>query len=124
MSIIKLIHVSCAAISITGFFYRGLLKLYSPQRLKARWIRIAPHVIDTALLVSAIVLMIQSSLYPTTQPWLLTKIVMLLVYIALGLYTLRFARSKLQIMSGFILAILSFGYILAAAITREALPLF
>lgn len=124
MSIIKLIHISCAAISICGFFYRGVLKLYAPQKLKSKWLKIAPHVIDTVLLGSAIILMVQHSLYPTTQPWLLTKIIFLLLYIGFGLFALRFARTRVQVFGGFVLAILCFAYIVASAITKQALPLF
>lgn len=124
MTIIKLIHVTCAAISICGFFYRGVLKLYTPQRLQAKWLKITPHVVDTILLVSAITLMVQQALYPTTQPWLLTKIIFLVLYIAFGLFALRFAKTRAQVFIGFILAIASFGYIVAAAMTRQAWPLF
>ena len=124
MSIIKLIHVTCAAISICGFFYRGVLKLYAPHRLQVKWLKITPHVIDSILLASAIVLMIQHALYPTTQPWLLTKIIFLILYIALGLFTLRFAKTRSQVFVGFALAVLCFGYIVAAAVTRQAWPLF
>ena len=124
MSTIKLIHVTCAAISICGFFYRGLLKLYAPQRLQVKWLKITPHVIDTMLLASAIILMVQHTLYPATQPWLLTKIIFLIFYIAFGLFTLRFAKTRGQVFVGFVLAILCFGYIVAAALTRQAWPLF
>ena len=122
MSLLKLIHVSCAALSISGFFYRGLLKFYAPQGLQRKWLKIAPHVVDTLLLVSAIMLMVQSSLYPTTHAWILTKIILLVVYIGLGLMTLRFARTRRMALLSFVLAILCFGYIVAVAITRQPWP--
>jgi uncharacterized membrane protein SirB2 len=122
MSLLKLIHISCAALSISGFFYRGLLKFYAPQRLQRKWLKIAPHVVDTLLLASAIMLMVQGSLYPTTQPWVLTKIILLVVYIGLGLVTLRFAKTRRMALLSFVLAVLCFGYIVAVALTRQPWP--
>ena len=122
MSLLKLVHISCAALSISGFFYRGLLRFYAPQRLQRKWLKIVPHVVDTLLLASAIALMVQSSLYPTTQPWILTKIILLVVYIGLGLQTLRFAKTRRTALLSFALAILCFGYIVAVAITRQPWP--
>lgn len=122
MSLLKVIHISCAAISISGFFYRGLLKLYSPQQLQNKWLKISPHIIDTLLLASALTLMVQLSLYPTTQPWILAKLLLLILYIALGLMTLRFAKTRRQILVSFVLAILCFAYIVAVALTRQAWP--
>ena len=122
MTLIKLIHVSCAAISISGFFYRGLLKFYAPQRLQRKWLKITPHVIDTLLLVSAIILMVQGALYPTTQPWVLAKLILLVLYIGLGLMTLRFAKTRRQALISFVLAILCFAYIVAVALTRQPWP--
>jgi len=98
------------------------LKLYTPQRLQRRWLKIAPHVIDSILLGSAVVLMVQNSLYPTNQPWLLTKIIFLLLYIAFGLYTLRFAKTRPRVFAGFILSILCFTYIVVVALTKNPLP--
>jgi uncharacterized membrane protein SirB2 len=122
MSLLKLIHVSCAALSISGFFYRGMLKFYAPQRLQRKWLKITPHVVDTLLLVSAIMLMVQESLYPTTQPWILTKIILLVFYIGLGLMTLRFAKTRRVALLSFVLAVLCFGYIVAVALTRQPWP--
>ena len=122
MSLIKLIHISCAAISVSGFFYRGVLKLYAPRQLHRKWLKITPHIIDTLLLTSALILMIQQSLYPTDQPWVLTKLVLLVLYIGLGLMTLRFAKTRRHILLSFVLAILCFSYIVAVALTRQAWP--
>jgi uncharacterized membrane protein SirB2 len=122
MSLLKLIHISCAALSISGFFYRGLLKFYAPQRLQRKWLKITPHIVDTLLLASAIMLMVQGSLYPTTQPWVLTKLILLIVYIGLGLMTLRFAKTRRMVLLSFVLAVLCFGYIVAVALTRQPWP--
>ena len=122
MLIIKLIHVSCAALSITGFLARSLIKFTAPQRLQQRWLKITPHIIDTALLASAIVLVIQTRQYPFESAWVTAKLLVLLVYIGFGLLTLRFARTQIQTITGFIGACLSFSYIIAVALTKQAWP--
>lgn len=120
--IVKLIHVSCAALSITGFLGRSYLKLTAPQRLQQRWLKITPHVIDSVLLASAIVLVIQIQQYPFVAGWVTAKLLVLVLYIGFGLITLRFARTRTQILAGFIGACLSFSYIIAVALTKQVWP--
>ena len=123
MTIIKLIHISCAAISISGFVARGILKLTAAQYLQQRWIKILPHIIDAILLTTAIILVIQTQQYPLTHAWVTAKILMLLVYIGFGMLTLRFAKTQLQSAIGFIGACLSFTYIIAVALTKQVWPI-
>ena len=122
MMVFKLIHISCAALSITGFLARSFLKLTAPQYLQQRWLKIAPHIIDTVLLASAIVLVFQIRQYPFVSPWVTAKLLMLVVYIGFGLLTLRFAKNRVQFTMGFIGACLSFSYIIAVALTKQAWP--
>lgn len=122
--IFKFIHVSCAIISISGFLARSWLKFTAPGILQQRWIKITPHVVDTLLLASAIVLVILTRQYPFVIPWVTAKLIALFIYIGFGLLTLRFARTQKQILVGFIGACLSFSYIIAVALTRHAWPLY
>ncbi len=122
MVVLKLIHVTCAALSICGFFYRGLLKFYAPHRLQRRWLKVLPHVVDTVLLASAIAMLVQYKLNPFLQPWLLLKIGLLLIYIFLGLMTLRFSQTRRSGLISFVLAIAVFAWIVMIALTRQAWP--
>ncbi|NBS56528.1 MAG: regulator SirB, partial [Betaproteobacteria bacterium] len=47
---LKAIHVTSAILSISGFAARGVLMLAGSPLLKTRFVRIAPHVVDTVLL--------------------------------------------------------------------------
>ena len=123
MNIIKLIHISCAVLSITGFLGRSLLKFTVPQQLQQRWLKITPHVIDSVLLASAIVLVIQTQQYPFVAGWVTAKLLVLVLYIGFGLLTLRFARTRTQSLVGFIGACLSFSYIIAVALTKQIWPI-
>jgi len=63
-------------------------------RLGSRFVKIAPHVIDTVLLVTAIALAVMGPWNPLHHPWLLGKIIALLVYIGFGMMAFCFARSR------------------------------
>lgn len=122
ISVIKLIHMSCAGISITGFFARGILRLQGSELLSRRWIRIVPHIVDATLLISAIALVMGLHLNLLEQPWLIAKIVALLLYIMLGLVTLRIAKSTAVQLFSFIGALLVFAYIVRVALTHHIIP--
>ena len=72
---LRLLHISFAIISVSGFVWRGLLMLTDSPMLQQRWVRIVPHINDTLLLAAAIGLAVMSGQYPWTVPWLAAKIV-------------------------------------------------
>lgn len=119
MGIIKTIHVSCALLSISGFFLRGLLMINESYLLQARITRIAPHIIDTALLISAIVLAAQWGWTALQQPWLIAKIIALLAYIGLGLIALREGRAMVVRIGAWLGAMAVFAYIVSVALTKN-----
>jgi len=83
--------------------------------LSRRWVRIAPHFVDTLLLTSAVSLAVLSAQYPFARPWLTAKLIGLLVYILCGMAALRRGRTRRQRIFFFVLALLSFFYIVGAA---------
>ena len=119
---VKTIHVSSAVLSIGGFFVRGILMIKVSPLLQARVSRIAPHIIDTVLLVSAVVLVSRWGWMVLQQPWLITKIVALLVYIALGMIALREGRVMAVRIGAWLAAMLVFFYIVTVAMTKNPLP--
>ncbi|MGD8925286.1 MAG: SirB2 family protein [Thioalkalispiraceae bacterium] len=123
MSLIKILHISFALLSITGFSYRSSLKLSNPTTLQRKWLKITPHIIDTLLLASAIYLVIASGLYPVWFNWVMAKITALILYILFGLYTLRFSKTRRQVILGFLLSLITFSYIVCVAITKQPWPL-
>ena len=121
MSLVKLLHMSSALLSISGFVVRGLWMLTdSPMRQK-KWVKITPHIVDTILLVSAIILVVQTAQYPFEQAWLTAKVMGLLAYIALGLVALRFAKTKPVAGIAYVSAIAVFVYIVMAAVQKSTL---
>ncbi len=115
---LKAIHVTCAMLSITGFVVRGALMLGDSPLLRARFVRIAPHVVDTALLASALLLAWRSAQYPFGQSWLTAKVLALFAYIALGSVALSRGRTRRMRAVAFVLALVTFAYIVSVAVLR------
>lgn len=121
---IKLVHVTSAAISVAGFFVRGLWMLGDSPRLRARWVRIAPHVVDTILLASAIYLAVTIEQYPGANQWLTAKVVALVVYVALGSIGLKRGKTRRIRIIAWLAALATFAYIVGVALTRNATVFF
>lgn len=119
---LKHLHMTCAALSGTLFLLRGAWMLRASGMLQRRWVRIAPHVIDTLLLASAICLVLWSHQYPGQQPWLTAKLVTLMGYIVLGTIALKRGRTKGQRLAAFIAALALFLYIVMVAVTKRPWP--
>ncbi len=115
-------HITFAALSILFFTLRGYWMLTTPEKLKRRWVRIAPHIIDTLLLVSAIALTITVSQYPLTHNWLTAKLIALIGYIVLGTIALKRGKTKGIRVLAFMLALLCVAYIVWVALHHTALP--
>ena len=118
---LKLIHVSCAFVSIAGFALRGYWMTVDNPLLQHRLAKVLPHVIDTLLLGSALTLLFVLHLSPMAQPWLSAKIMALLLYIGLGMVALRFGRSKKINVSAYMLALLTAGYMISVAYSKSPL---
>ncbi|MFA7400131.1 MAG: SirB2 family protein [Sideroxydans sp.] len=120
-SLLKHIHLTCVGVSYAMFFLRGLWLMNHSPLLQQRWVKIAPHGIDTVLLTSAILLAWQLGYSPMNSPWLAAKIIALLLYIGLGMVAFRFAQTNQLRLIAWLSAQLVFIYIVAAAITHDPL---
>lgn len=119
----KLLHQSAAALSITGFVARGLGSFTQAAWVRQRVARTAPHVVDTLLLLSALVMAWTLRLTPGNAPWLTAKIAGLLLYIGLGMLALRPGRPLALRIAAWVAALAVFGWIVSVAITKQPLGL-
>ena len=87
--------------------------------LQHRAAKVLPHIIDTLLLGSAITLLFILHLSPLAQPWLIAKIIALLVYIGLGMVALRLGRTRKTKVIAWILALLTVVYIVSVAYSKS-----
>lgn len=116
---LKAIHISCVFLSFSLFFLRGIWLLRESSIMQQRWVKIAPHSIDTVLLVSAISLAWQLGYTPFNSPWLAAKIIALFVYIGLGMLAFRFAKTNVIRLYAWLAALIAFAYMVMAAITHD-----
>ena len=119
--LLQLVHESAVALSFAGFLARGIGMLGDAAWIRSRVAKTLPHVVDTVLIVSAIALAWLLRLSPMHTPWLAAKIIGLLLYIAIGMVALRFGRTKAVRATAWILAMVTFGYIVSVAITKDPL---
>jgi uncharacterized membrane protein SirB2 len=122
--ILKAIHQGAITLSVAGFFARGAGSLAGAAWVRGRLAKTVPHVVDSVLLLSALWLAWMLRLSPLATPWLLAKIIGLLVYIGLGMVALKPTRPAPVRATAFVAALLVFGWIVSVAITKDPLGLF
>lgn len=119
--LIKQMHMTAVGLSLAIFMLRAWWSVSeSPQR-KRRWVRILPHVVDTALLVFGIWLMVLLRAWPTQQPWLMAKLIGLIAYIVVGSFAIKRGRTPLIRGLAAIGAVAIFAYIIGVATTHHPL---
>jgi len=94
------------------------------ELLKKSWVKILAPIIDTVLLVSAIVQAIKISQYPFVDNWLTAKVLALLIYIILGMIALNYGRTKNIRIAAWFAALFCFAYIVSVAVTRNPVVFF
>lgn len=122
--LLKHLHVSCVALSGLGFILRGGLMLVDSPLRQRRFFRIAPHVVDSLLLSSALALTVVVGQYPFVNGWLTAKLLGLLLYIVLGSVALKYGRSLTVRAICLFLALIVFGYIVSVALRHHPAGFF
>lgn len=117
---VKHLHVTCVVLSVSLFVLRGTLELASRPWRQWRLLRIAPHLVDTVLLGSALWLAWRIGQYPFVDAWLTAKVLALLLYIGLGMRALGRNTPQALRLPYFAGALLSVGYIVGVALTHSA----
>ena len=116
---LKMVHISAAILTISGFVLRGVWMLTESSNLERRVVRIAPHVIDTVFLLSGIGLIWTLNLPVLSQPWLLIKFAALIAYILLGTIALKRGKTMRIRVAAYVLALLTFAYIAGVAMSKS-----
>jgi uncharacterized membrane protein SirB2 len=109
---VKHLHLTLVATSVIFFIVRFVLQLRQSSIMDKKFVKVAPHVIDTFLLLSGLALCFIIQQYPFVDPWLTEKIIAVAAYILLGYMALRTDRNKLFKVFAFIGAL---GWIVFAA---------
>lgn len=119
---IKHLHISLVTLSGVLFLIRGILMLKSSRALQMKTLRIAPHIIDTGLLIAGVSLAVMLGLKPSETPWIMAKLIALIVYIGLGTIAIKRGKTYTIRAAAFVAALCTFGYMIAVAITKNPIP--
>jgi uncharacterized membrane protein SirB2 len=118
---VRMIHETAVALSVMGFFIRGLGRLVGAEPLGGRVVKSLPHAIDTVLLVSALTLAWMLGITPLSAPWLMAKVCGLVVYVGLGIVAMGEWGSTGIRLAAWIGALVTVGWIVSVAITKSPL---
>ena len=121
---IRTVHITAVLTSGVLFALRGIGLM-----LGAKWPLIAPvryltYTVDTILLTAALMLMTIIRQYPFVHAWLTVKVILLVVYIALGAMAFRSGRSTLSRFKFWFLALLVYLFIISVARAHHPLGIF
>jgi uncharacterized membrane protein SirB2 len=122
--VLRNLHVGCAIATITLFVLRGLLMLADSPRRHGPVLRYLPHVIDTVLLTTALMLTTVIRQYPFSTGWLTVKLVLLVAYIVLGSIALNRGRTRAIRVAAFAAALATIGFLVSVARTHHPLGMF
>ncbi|WP_045047051.1 SirB2 family protein [Rouxiella chamberiensis] len=121
---VKDFHILFITASIVLFVLRFFWKWANAGIMQQRWVKIAPHIIDTFMLISGIWLVVITHFYPFSPQgsWLTEKLFGVIIYIALGFVALGEGRKKVRSQKtrwvAFILALGCLYLIVKLAITK------
>ena len=112
---IRQFHIFVALLSGALFAVRGALVLGGarwPMALPVKW---TSYAIDTALLTAALMLLTILPGAMFANGWLTVKVTLIVVYVVLGVFAMRPARTRRTRAICYLLALLTFGAIYSIA---------
>ncbi|MFN3544443.1 MAG: SirB2 family protein [Thiobacillus sp.] len=120
--LVKQLHLVTIVVTLVLFVLRGIWMLAESPLLKARWVRIVPHVNDTLLLGSGLALAVLMGQYPLVDGWLTAKFFALIAYIVLGTVALKRGRTRGVRIAAWVAALFVFAYMVAVARAHAPWP--
>lgn len=118
---VKQVHVYSVLLSFTLFLARGAWVLSGRRLPRQLFLRTLPHAVDTVLLTSALWLTAIIQEFPFREPWLTTKVLLLIAYIVLGSLALKRAASRTGQVTAFVAASIVFVFLFSVARFRHPL---
>lgn len=116
---VKHFHFMLIALSVVFFTVRFVLHLRGSAVLEKKFLKIAPHVIDTFLLLSGLTLCFIIHQFPFVDNWLTEKIAAVVAYILLAMIAMKANRGKLFKIFAYIGAISWLVYAARVAVLKQ-----
>ena len=123
MLTLKTLHVVCAYTTGLGFLLRGLLVIFNSPLRHYRLTKTLPHIIDSGLFISGLLMFYSWDIPLTSLPWLMAKLTALLIYIGCGLWMIRWGTTDTRRKCGLIAGLAVYAYIIGAAHTKSVFSL-
>ncbi len=117
---IKIFHLTFVLLSITSFVARVYLAETRPKMLEQKWLKIGPHIVNSLLLMTGVMLIFQGQWLSGEYGWIVAKIIALLAYVGLGMVAIK-SQGALR-WKAFAGALACFIYIAIVAVSKN--PLF
>lgn len=126
---IRLAHIWSVVVSGGLFFLRGLALLWGREKAPARVamsmpVKLTSYTIDTILLTAALMLMTILQQYPFIDHWLTVKVLLLVVYVALGISAFRFSETRGKLVAFWGAGLLVFLFIVSVARAHHPAGIF
>lgn len=118
---IKAVHIAMALASGALFAVRGagvLAGMRWPHWLPVRW---SSYAIDTVLLTAALMLLTILPGAVFANGWLVTKLVLLVVYVVLGMFAIKRARTRIVRAACYVGALATFAMVYTIARAHQPL---
>ena len=115
----KHLHITLAVISISFFTLRFFWIFIASKQLNKKWVKVAPHMVDTLLFAVGIGMVFKLALDPFEQLWLGEKLIAIAAYIFTGYYTLKVARNRAMQIFGYLGTVGWFILVARLAMTKE-----
>jgi uncharacterized membrane protein SirB2 len=113
-----ILHMSLAVASPVLFSLRAWRSIRGLDPAQG-WLKVAPHVVDTFLLLAGLGLAAMIGQYPFVNGWLTAKVIALVAYIGVGHAAVRRARTRRAKVSAWLIGLAMVFYIYGVAVTKD-----
>lgn len=86
---LKHIHLLLVFLVTATYLYRVYLAARQPEKLEQKHLKLAPHALAGLLLLSGVALTFQGDWFNIAYGWIIAKLLLMLVFVALGLVTIK-----------------------------------
>jgi len=117
----KHLHLTAIALSFALFAIRYFLLMRSSKLQHKKWLKITPHIVDTVLIISIVLLCVELSLYPFVNEWATSKLIGLVLYMLSVAFALKWARNNAMRLVGFAGAVAWLTITASIAVSKNTL---
>ena len=111
--------MTLAVISIFLFTLRFFWLMKQSGQLDKKWVKVAPHIVDTFLLLVGVGMAVKLKINPLEYLWLGEKLFAIVAYIFTGYFTLKLARNNAMRIIGYLGAMGWFLLVFRIAMTKQ-----